>query len=216
MRGLRSLIGVLLVIAAAGLGVGRAEAANAAVAIQNISYQPATVTIQPGDTVVWTHADGETPHTVTSDTGAFDSSPTCAGAAGCMTGGDTFNHTFNAVGSFAYHCKIHSSMHGTVVVQAATTTTRATTTTTRPTTTSRATTSTVRSTTSSIDTSTTAILDLETTTSEDTTSTTGNLAINEKKDGGTNGAAVAALIVAILGVLGGGGYALYRLRAGRF
>jgi plastocyanin len=30
--------------------------------------------------------------------------------------GSTFGHTFATAGTFAYHCKIHSTMHGTVVV----------------------------------------------------------------------------------------------------
>ena len=28
----------------------------------------------------------------------------------------TFDHAFVAAGTFAYHCKIHASMHGTVTV----------------------------------------------------------------------------------------------------
>ena len=31
--------------------------------------------------------------------------------------GETFSHTFEQVGTFAYTCRIHPSMNGTVIVQ---------------------------------------------------------------------------------------------------
>jgi plastocyanin len=33
-----------------------------------------------------------------------------------MPSGATFSFTFTKAGTFAYHCSIHSSMHGTIVV----------------------------------------------------------------------------------------------------
>jgi plastocyanin len=45
---------------------------------------------------------------VTADGGSFGS--------GTLGGGSTFSHRFGSVGTFAYHCAIHSSMSGTVVV----------------------------------------------------------------------------------------------------
>jgi plastocyanin len=61
-----------------------------------------------GTTVTWTNDDGVN-HTVTSDQGAFDSGP--------LATGQTFSQTFNQAGTFTYHCTIHPSMQGTVVVQ---------------------------------------------------------------------------------------------------
>ena len=206
-----------LVAIALLLVMSPAHAANAPVAIKDVAYQPATINVHPGDTVVWTHNDGSTPHSVTSDAGsgeAFDSSPTCP-ASGCMTQGEVFTHTFNTIGTFAYHCRVHSSMHGTVIVAALATTT---TTTIKPTTTTArpAVTTTVKkatTTTSSFETTTTEFLDLSTTTSEEsTTSTTEGQVAIKTKSSGSNGAALVVLILAIAGVLGGGGYALYRLR----
>jgi plastocyanin len=49
-----------------------------------------------------------TAHTVTFDDGSADS--------GNLAPGSTFDHTFATAGTFAYHCAIHSSMHGTVTV----------------------------------------------------------------------------------------------------
>jgi plastocyanin len=80
-----------------------------AVDIQNFLYSPASLTIASGDTVKWTNHDSA-PHTVTSDTGNELQSPQ-------LGQGATFQHVFGAGGTFAYHCTIHSSMHGSVTVQ---------------------------------------------------------------------------------------------------
>jgi plastocyanin len=81
---------------------------SATVTIENIAYSPVDITVSVGTTVTWTNKDPVT-HTVTSDTGIFDS--------GDMSQGNTFSYTFNETGTFNYHCKIHSSMHGTVTVE---------------------------------------------------------------------------------------------------
>jgi len=78
------------------------------VSIQGFAFNPSSITVSVGTTVTWTNNDSVT-HTVTSDTGAFSS--------GNLNPGQTFSHTFNQAGTFAYHCSIHTSMHGTVVVQ---------------------------------------------------------------------------------------------------
>ena len=82
---------------------------SAAVSLHDNFYAPAAVTIAAGVTVTWTWA-GANPHTVTSDTGVFDSSP-------AKTSG-TFSFTFPSAGTFHYHCLVHGFiMSGTVTVQ---------------------------------------------------------------------------------------------------
>ena len=104
---LAGLFGLLLV-------AGPAIAANGSVSIkesdERYAYTPRTVYINVGDSVTWTN-DSDATHTVDSDTGselAFDD----------LTAGKTFDHTFSATGTFAYHCDIHAYMKGTVVVLA--------------------------------------------------------------------------------------------------
>ena len=80
---------------------------STAVEIKNTAYNPATVTAKVGGKVTWTNNDSVT-HTVTLDDNSADS--------GDLAAGSTFDHTFATAGTFAYHCKIHSSMHGTVTV----------------------------------------------------------------------------------------------------
>lgn len=80
------------------------------VLINNFAFGPATLTVKRGTTVTWINKDGDA-HTVTA-VGArplFASNP--------FDTGDSFSFTFNAPGTYAYFCKIHPTMKGTVVVQ---------------------------------------------------------------------------------------------------
>jgi plastocyanin len=65
------------------------------------------VTAAVGQEVTWTNADS-TGHTVTLDDGLFDEP-----IAG---GGGTVSNAFDTAGTFAYHCKIHPSMTGTITI----------------------------------------------------------------------------------------------------
>jgi plastocyanin len=80
----------------------------ASVTIENLAFSPASLTVPIGTTVIWTNNDFTT-HTVTSDTGLFDS--------GSINNGGSFNHIFNDKGVFNYHCTIHAEMKGTVTVE---------------------------------------------------------------------------------------------------
>jgi plastocyanin len=72
-------------------------------------YAPPSITIHVGDTIIWSNDAANFPHTVTSDSGAFDS--------GMVTPGATWAFTFTTAGTFTYHCTPHPWMKGTVVVQ---------------------------------------------------------------------------------------------------
>ena len=77
------------------------------VTIQDYSFQPSTLTVPKGTTVTW-HNQGSVDHTVTSDTkGLFDSR---------VSPGKEFSIPFSTPGTYNYHCSIHTSMHGTIVV----------------------------------------------------------------------------------------------------
>jgi plastocyanin len=84
-------------------------AADTTITVSGFSF-PATTTIKAGDTVTWMNSSGVT-HTATADDGSFDTGTFADGASASVT--------FDEVGSFAYHCTIHASMTGTIVVGAA-------------------------------------------------------------------------------------------------
>lgn len=77
------------------------------VAIADFSFNPASVTVAVNGFVTWTNSDSAT-HTVT-----FDSGPNCGNAAS----GATQTAQFTVAGTYPYHCAIHSSMKGSVIVQ---------------------------------------------------------------------------------------------------
>ncbi|MCZ7394655.1 MAG: glycosyl hydrolase family 18 protein [Candidatus Methanoperedens sp.] len=83
---------------------------TANVSISGFSFQPQTINVAPGTSVTWTNLDS-TLHTVTSDTGLFDS--------GSLSNGQTFSRTFNVAGNYDYHCNFHSFMTGRVAVSSA-------------------------------------------------------------------------------------------------
>ncbi|MFN8677646.1 MAG: cupredoxin domain-containing protein [Thermomicrobiales bacterium] len=83
-------------------------AGAATVRIANLAYDPPTLTVPAGSMVTWSNDDG-TPHTVTAEDGLFDS--------GIFDPGASFSWTFTEPGAFAYHCLLHPTMQGRVVVE---------------------------------------------------------------------------------------------------
>jgi plastocyanin len=81
---------------------------NVQIWIQNDAFSPASINVPAGTTIHWTNMDAAT-HTVTSDTGLFDSKN--------MSKGSNFSHTFSEKGTFTYHCGIHTFMKGTIIVE---------------------------------------------------------------------------------------------------
>ena len=76
--------------------------------IQFQAFSPTPLDVLPGETVEWTNIS-ERPHTVTADDETFDS--------GELSGGDTFEMTFDDVGAYGYHCRLHPAMAGEVDVR---------------------------------------------------------------------------------------------------
>src|SRR5438309_8279106 len=69
-----------------------------------LCFVPPSVTIQAGDTVLWTWSSSG--HTSTSGS---PGSPNGLWDSGQHNQGFTFSHTFNTAGSFAYYCSPHFS-----------------------------------------------------------------------------------------------------------
>lgn len=74
--------------------------------IVNFTFDPATVTINKGDTVIWTNSDSVA-HTATGN--KFDS--------GSLGKGATFRFTFSTTDAFDYICTFHPNMKGQVIVK---------------------------------------------------------------------------------------------------
>jgi plastocyanin len=105
-----TLLGLLMVTV---LAQG-ALAATTNVSIQGSAFSPSGVRVRQGDTVKWTNNDFQT-HTATSDGYDGTSGPQLWNS-GVLGHAATYSFTFVAAGKFAYHCTIHSFMHGSVAV----------------------------------------------------------------------------------------------------
>lgn len=81
------------------------------VTMKNFAFNPATLTVKPGTVVTWVNQDSA-PHTVVSDAG-----DPAAFSSGQLSTGGTYTVTFTTTGTYGYHCTIHPSMTGTVIVQ---------------------------------------------------------------------------------------------------
>jgi len=110
-----AIIGITVIACSKSSGNGYGNGGNngggdnngSSVSIAGFAFSVSSLAVKQGTTVKWTNNDATT-HTVTADDGSFDSDN--------IAPGGTFSHTFSSQGTFAYHCKIHSSMTAKVVV----------------------------------------------------------------------------------------------------
>ncbi len=82
------------------------SASSNSISIVNFSFNPQVLNIHKGDTVVWTNKDS-VPHQIAG--GNFNSP--------AISNGQIYSFVFNDIGTFDYHCAIHPSMTGTIIVQ---------------------------------------------------------------------------------------------------
>ena len=83
-------------------------ASQASVSISNFAFNPESITVKAGTTVIWTNHDSAA-HTVTADDGSW---------SGSVPQNASFSHKFSTPGTYKYHCAIHVQMLGTVNVTA--------------------------------------------------------------------------------------------------
>jgi len=113
------LVGILLVAGCTqssgnppGSNGSGTSAGQNAVKISNFAFVPQSIAIKAGESVTWTNEDS-VQHQIAADPGQPDivnlSSPS-------MNNGATYSYTFSKAGTWTYHCSIHPSMKGTVVV----------------------------------------------------------------------------------------------------
>jgi len=77
------------------------------VSIDNFAFNPSELTVSAGTTVTWTNNQQVT-HTITFDDGSLNQQ---------IASGATVQKTFSTAGTYTYHCSIHPSMKGTIIVQ---------------------------------------------------------------------------------------------------
>jgi plastocyanin len=94
--------------AAAGAAcVESAAAGEVAVTIKDFNFDPAEIQASVGQTITFTNGDSA-PHTATLDDGSC-TTPN-------ITNGGSDGLTFNAAGTYPFHCDVHPNMKGTITV----------------------------------------------------------------------------------------------------
>src|SRR5205823_736614 len=78
------------------------QEATAKVAVSNTKFEPRTLRVKAGTTVVWENTEGA--HTVTADNGAFESDT--------LSEGESYSHKFDKPGRYPYYCNFHGSKGG--------------------------------------------------------------------------------------------------------
>jgi len=89
------------------IGPVAAAPATHTVVIDAVKFEPESITIKRGETVVWVNKD-PFPHTVTAK-GAFDSKE--------IPAGKSWRYTARKAGEYRYICTLHPTMKGTLKVE---------------------------------------------------------------------------------------------------
>ncbi len=79
------------------------------VTIEGLRFEPAVLTVRPGERVTWINKD-PFPHTVTAGNNAFDS--------GNLAPGVSWSLAARSAGTYPYGCSLHPTMKGTLIVKA--------------------------------------------------------------------------------------------------
>ncbi len=95
-------------IEAPSTGSSSAETKPVIVDVRSLRYARGRIEVEAGTTVEWRNRD-PLAHSVTADSGAFDSGEVGPEAR--------WSHTFTTPGTFSYHCTPHPHMKATVVVR---------------------------------------------------------------------------------------------------
>ena len=103
-----------LVLPSLALGTGLASCRPATprryvVEMKDLAFTPAEVTVSPGDTIIWVDHD-LFPHTATGDSGSgWEVGPLQPGGEG--------SYVPTKAGAYAYRCRLHPTMHGTIIAR---------------------------------------------------------------------------------------------------
>ena len=106
-----AVLGLALLLSASATGQAVARPGSVLVtknvSVVNFAFMPRSASIVRGTTVRWKNNATNTTHTTTSNTGLWNRT---------LAPGAMFSRVFNQAGTFRYHCSIHPSMTGQIVV----------------------------------------------------------------------------------------------------
>ena len=104
---MRNRLAAVCIAAACALPAS-AAAETHTILMEGVAFVPQTLTVKPGDVVVWVNKD-LFPHTATAQNREFDS--------GEIAPGKTWKYIAEKPGEFSYVCTLHPTMKGTLTVK---------------------------------------------------------------------------------------------------
>jgi plastocyanin len=111
MRAATTALGIAIALTVCAIGfaaVERPASVTHTVTMENMRFEPETLTVARGDTIVWVNKD-PVPHTATSEDGVFDS--------GTVLAEKSWTFTARQQGEFPYTCTFHPTMTATLQVR---------------------------------------------------------------------------------------------------
>ena len=97
-----------MALALSMLFAASAQAEEVTIKIENFTFNPASITIKPGTTVIWINGD-DIPHSVVENNKGFKSPP--------LDTGQRYSMVLTTAGEVDYFCGFHNHMTGKVIVQ---------------------------------------------------------------------------------------------------
>jgi plastocyanin len=108
--------GLITVEGDATTNTRRVEALDPAIEGAALSFDPSTLSVPAGSTIVFANVGGK-PHTFTADDGSFDTGVVTPGPEGGRFAGTNAIVTVSKPGTIAFHCDVHpAAMKGTLTV----------------------------------------------------------------------------------------------------
>lgn len=104
-RPLRLVLVVVVAVTLGACGTNKDDRAAGGITIQDFAFNPSPLVATVGDSIRVLNVDG-VDHTLTADDGSV--------ATGRIASGGDDTITVTRPGLTAYHCAIHSSMHGLI------------------------------------------------------------------------------------------------------
>lgn len=108
LAGLRAAAVFSLALAGAAAFAGKPVPKEYVITMQITGFEPAALTVKPGDRITWINKD-LFPHTATADDKAFDSKSVAPAG--------TWTYVASKAGAHTYICTFHPTMKATVTVQ---------------------------------------------------------------------------------------------------
>lgn len=108
LRHTATAISIAVAVVASASCARRAAPRSHIVVMKTVGFQPAELSVNRGDTIVWKNED-LIPHSATARDGSWDSK--------AIDPDSSWSYVAEKAGEFSYYCVFHPNMEGTIAVR---------------------------------------------------------------------------------------------------